>query len=130
MLNYIYQFQNQKRFKDLASFFKFAMFQLSNTKASTTNFKTKFMIQNNDNIIKGIVSDLKGSKYNSYRGIELNINQIRQLFPIQESIIESKDYEEFTLINKMFSSFSTLCEEYIDFGEGLHLTMYKALYKN
>ncbi len=40
------------------------------------------MIKNNDNIIKGIVSDFKGNKYNSYRRIELNINQIRQLFPI------------------------------------------------
>lgn len=95
------------------------IFQLSNTKASKTNFKAKFMIQNNDNIIKGIVSDFKGNKYNSYRRIELNINQIRQLFPIQESIIESKDDEEFTLINKMFSSFSTLCGKYIDFVGGL-----------
>lgn len=32
------------------------------------------MIQNNDNIIKGIVGDFKGNKYNSYRRIELKLN--------------------------------------------------------
>ncbi len=31
-LNYIYQFQNQKRFKDVEALLKFTIFQLSNTK--------------------------------------------------------------------------------------------------
>lgn len=128
-LNYIYQFQNQKRFKDVVSLLKFVIFQLSNTKTPTSSFKAKFMIQGNNNIIKEIVGDLKDSKDNPYRGIELNINQIRQLSPIQESIIEFKDNKEFSLINKMFGQFSTLGKEYIDFGGGLHLTKYKALYK-
>ncbi|WP_420025276.1 Eco57I restriction-modification methylase domain-containing protein (plasmid) [Borreliella yangtzensis] len=128
-LNYIYQFQNQKRFKDVVSLFKFAIFQISNTKVPTTNFKAKFMIQNSDNILKEITRDLKDGKNNVYKGIELNIFQVKRLSPIQESIIEFKDNEEFILINKMFNQFSALSQEYIDFGVGLNLTKYKALYK-
>ncbi|AEL19439.1 Type I restriction enzyme R protein (HSDR_N) (plasmid) [Borreliella bissettiae DN127] len=128
-LNYIYQFENKKRFKDVHSSFKFAIFQLSNTKIPTSSFKAKFMIQNNDNILKEITKDLKDGKYDPYKGIELNIGQIKKLSPIQESIIEFKDSKEFGLINKIFSQFSTLSEEYIDFKQGLNLTIYKAFYK-
>ncbi len=109
--------------------FKFVIFQLSNIKQSTSNFKAKFMIQHGDNILKEIVSDLKDNKDNPYKGIELNIDQIKKLSPIQESVIEFKNNKEFSLINKMFSQFSTLSKEYIDFGGGLHLTKYKALYE-
>ncbi|WNY65417.1 class I SAM-dependent DNA methyltransferase [Borreliella carolinensis] len=119
-LNYIYQFENKKRFKDVDSRFKFAIFQLSNIEESTSNFKAKFMIQSDDNIIKEITDDLKDNKYNPYRGIELNIDQIKKLSPIQESVIEFKDKEEFNLINKIFSQFNTLGEEYIDFKPGLN----------
>ncbi len=35
------------------------------------------MIRSNDNIIKEIASELKDNKDNAYKGIELNINQIR-----------------------------------------------------
>ncbi|EEH00322.1 conserved hypothetical protein (plasmid) [Borreliella finlandensis] len=122
-LNYIYQFQNQKRFKDVVSFFKFAIFQLSNTKVPTSNFKAKFMIQSSDDILKEITRDLKNSKDDAYKGIELNINQIKKLSPIQESIIEFKDSKELILINKMFSKFSTLSEEYINFKKGLVLSI-------
>ncbi len=128
-LNYIYQFENKKRFKDVHSSFKFSIFQLSNAKESTSSFKAKFMIQNDDNIIKEITGDLKDNKYDPYRGIELSIDQIKELSPIQESIIEFKDNEEFSLINKIFSQFSTLSEEYVDFKQGLNLTNYKAFYK-
>ncbi|ADQ29952.1 class I SAM-dependent DNA methyltransferase [Borreliella burgdorferi] len=128
-LNYIYQFENKKRFKDVHSSFKFSIFQLSNTEESTSSFKAKFMIQNDDNIIKEITGDLKDNKYDPYRGIELSIDQIKELSPIQESIIEFKDNEEFSLINKIFSQFSTLSEEYVDFKQGLNLTNYKAFYK-
>ncbi|WP_210372246.1 class I SAM-dependent DNA methyltransferase, partial [Borreliella garinii] len=61
-LNYIYQFENKKRFEDVDSRFKFAIFQLSNIKQSTSNFKAKFMIQHSDNILKEIVVDLKDNK--------------------------------------------------------------------
>nr|AAU86145.1 hypothetical protein BGP294 [Borreliella bavariensis PBi] len=128
-LNYIYQFQNQKRFKDVAALFKFAVFQLSNTKISTSSFKAKFMIQGNDNIIKEMASNLKDGKKNAYKGIELDIDQIKKLSPIQESIIEFKNNKEFRLINKMFIQFSILSEEYIDFIFGLNLTKNKALLK-
>ncbi|MCD2386077.1 class I SAM-dependent DNA methyltransferase [Borreliella burgdorferi] len=128
-LNYIYQFQNQKRFKDVATLFKFAIFQISNTKTPTSNFKAKFMIQSNDNILKEITSNLENNKDNPYKGIKLDIEQIKKLSPIQESIIEFKDSKELTLINKMFSKFSTLSEEYINFGVGLNLTKYKTLCK-
>ncbi|WP_418905335.1 Eco57I restriction-modification methylase domain-containing protein (plasmid) [Borreliella turdi] len=128
-LNYIYQFQNQKRFKDVVSLFKFAIFQISNTKVPTTNFKAKFMIKSSDNIIKEITSDLKDNKDDPYKGTELNIGQIKKLSPVQEAIIEFKNNEEFSLINKMFSSFSILSEKYIDFRGGLHLTKYKTFYK-
>ncbi|APS99240.1 type I restriction endonuclease subunit R (plasmid) [Borreliella mayonii] len=128
-LNYIYQFENKKRFKDVHSSFKFSIFQLSNAEESTSSFKAKFMIQNDDNIIKEITGDLKDNKYDPYRGIELSIDQIKELSPIQESIIEFKDNEEFSLINKIFSQFSTLSEEYVDFKQGLNLTNYKAFYK-
>ncbi|SCW42235.1 hypothetical protein SAMN02983004_01053, partial [Borreliella japonica] len=120
---------NKKRFEDVHSSFKFAIFQLSNNKTPTSNFKAKFMIQSGDNILKEITRDLKDIKENPYKGIELNIDQIKKLSPIQESIIEFKDNKEFSLINKMFSQFSVLSEEYIDFGVGLNLTNYKALYK-
>lgn len=122
-LNYIYQFQNQKRFKDVAALLKFTIFQLSNTKAPTSSFNAKFMIRSNDNIIKEIASDLKDNKDNAYKGIALNINQIRQLSPIQESILEFKDNEEFILINKMFKSCSILNAEYIEFKKGLNLSI-------
>ncbi|MBB6208503.1 class I SAM-dependent DNA methyltransferase [Borreliella lanei] len=128
-LNCIYQFENKKRFKDVHSSFKFAIFQLSNTKIPTSSFKAKFMIQCDDNIIKEITRDLKDGKDDPYKGIELNIGQIKKLSPIQESIIEFKDSKEFGLINKIFSQFSTLSEEYIDFKQGLNLTIYKAFYK-
>ncbi|WP_215540825.1 class I SAM-dependent DNA methyltransferase [Borreliella bavariensis] len=128
-LSYIYQFENKKRFKDVHLSFKFVIFQLSNIKVSTSSFKAKFMIQSSDNIVKEITRDLKDNKDNAYKGLELNIDQIRQLSPIEESIIEFKNNEEFSLINKMFSSFSVLNESYIDFKEGLHLTKYKALFK-
>ncbi len=128
-LSYIYQFENKKRFKDVHSSFKFAIFQLSNIKASTSSFKAKFMIQSSDNILKEITRDLKDNKDNAYQGIELKIDQIKKLSPIQESIIEIKNNEEFNLIRKMFNSFSVLREEYIDFGVGLNLTIHKALYK-
>ncbi len=128
-INYIYQFQNQKRFKDVASLFKFAIFQLGDAKTPASSFKAKFMIQSSDNILKEITRNLKDDKENAYKGIELNINQIKKLSPIQESIIEFKSNKEFSLINKMFGQFSTLSKEYIDFKEGLHLTKYKALYK-
>ncbi|WP_418906248.1 Eco57I restriction-modification methylase domain-containing protein (plasmid) [Borreliella tanukii] len=118
-INYIYQFQNQKRFKDVASLFKFAIFQLSDAKIPTLSFKAKFMIQSNDNILKEITRDLKDGKDNAYKGIELNINQIKKLSPIQESIIEFKNNKEFSLINKMFSQFSVFSEEYINFKKGL-----------
>ncbi|QFI15081.1 Eco57I restriction-modification methylase domain-containing protein (plasmid) [Borrelia sp. CA_690] len=118
-LNYIYQFQNQKRFKDVDSRFKFSVFQIRNNKASTANFKAKFMIQNSDNILKEITRDLKNNKENAYKGIELHINQIKKLSPFQESIMEFKDNEEFNLISKMFSQFSPLSEKYIDFKKGL-----------
>ncbi|WP_330529122.1 class I SAM-dependent DNA methyltransferase [Borreliella valaisiana] len=128
-LNYIYQFENKKRFGDVDSRFKFAIFQLNNTKTPTSSFKAKFMIQSSDNIVKEITKDLKDNKDNVYQGIELNINQIKKLSPIQKSIIEFKSNEEFNLIRKMFNSFSVLNEAYIDFKEGLHLTKYKALFK-
>ncbi|ACN55470.1 type I restriction enzyme r protein (plasmid) [Borreliella burgdorferi WI91-23] len=128
-LNYIYQFENKKRFKDVHSSFKFSIFQLSNTNPFTLSFKAKFMIQRDDSIIKEITGDLKGGKDDPYKGIELNIGQIKKLSPIQESIIEFKDNEEFSLINKMFNQFTALSQKYIDFGVGLNLTKYKALYK-
>ncbi|WP_215538188.1 class I SAM-dependent DNA methyltransferase [Borreliella bavariensis] len=118
-LNYIYQFQNQKRFKDVVSLFKFVIFQLSNTKSPTSIFKAKFMIQSSDNILKDVTRDLKDNKDDPYKGIELNIDQIKKLSPIQESIIEFKDNEEFSLINKMFSQFGVFSEEYIDFQKGV-----------
>ncbi|WP_420025401.1 Eco57I restriction-modification methylase domain-containing protein [Borreliella valaisiana] len=122
-INYIYQFQNQKRFKDVASLFKFAIFQLSDAKTPTLSFKAKFMIHSSDNILKEITRDLKDGKENPYKGIELNINQIKKLSPIQESIIEFKNNKEFSLINKMFSQFSVFSEEYIDFKKGLDLSI-------
>ncbi|WP_418457434.1 Eco57I restriction-modification methylase domain-containing protein [Borreliella andersonii] len=128
-LNYIYQFENKKRFEDVDSRFKFAIFQLSNTKIPTSNFKVKFMIQSSDNIVKEVTINLKNNKNDPYKGIELNIDQIKKLSPIQESIIEFKDNEEFGLINKIFSQFSVLSKEYIDFGVGLNLTKHKALYR-
>ncbi|WP_215538164.1 class I SAM-dependent DNA methyltransferase [Borreliella bavariensis] len=128
-LNYIYQFENKKRFKDVHSSFKFAIFQISNIKVSTSSFKAKFMIQSSDNILKEITRDLKDNKDNAYQGIELKIDQIKKLSPIQESIIEIKNNEEFNLIRKMFNSFSVLSKEYIDFGLGLNLTIHKSLYK-
>ncbi|WP_418457406.1 Eco57I restriction-modification methylase domain-containing protein [Borreliella andersonii] len=128
-LNYIYQFENKKRFGDVHSSFKFAIFQLSNNKTPTSNFKAKFMIQSNDNILKEITSNLKDNKDDSYKGIKLYIEQIKKLSPIQESIIEFKDNKELSLINKMFSHFSVLSEEYIDFRFGLNLTKNKALLK-
>ncbi|WP_215537563.1 class I SAM-dependent DNA methyltransferase [Borreliella bavariensis] len=128
-LNYIYQFENKKRFEDIDSRFKFAIFQLSNIKESTSNFKAKFMIQHSNNILKEIVSALKDNKDDPYKGVELNIDQIKKLSPIQESIIEFKNNKEFSLINKMFIQFSILSEEYIDFGFGLNLTKNKALLK-
>ncbi len=128
-LNYIYQFENKKRFKDMDSRFKFSIFQRSNTKIPTSSFKAKFMIQCDDNIIKEIIRDLKDGKDDPYKGIELSIGQIKKLSPIQELIIEFKDSKEFGLINKIFSQFSTLSEEYVDFKQGLHLTKHKALYK-
>ncbi|WP_419262421.1 Eco57I restriction-modification methylase domain-containing protein, partial [Borreliella afzelii] len=118
-LSYIYQFENKKRFKDVDSRFKFAIFQLSNIKASTSSFKAKFMIQSSDNILKEITRGLKDNKDNAYKGLELNIDQIRQLSPIEESIIEFRDNKELNLINKMFKSFSVLREDYIDFKRGL-----------
>ncbi|WP_419261170.1 Eco57I restriction-modification methylase domain-containing protein [Borreliella afzelii] len=119
-LNYIYQFENKKRFEDVHSSFKFAIFQLSNIKESTSSFKVKFMIQSSENIIKEIASDLKEGNENAYKGIELDIAQIKRLSPIQESIIEFRDSAELKLINKMFSRFSTLSKEYIDFTRGLN----------
>ncbi len=118
-LNYIYQFENKKRFKNVDSRFKFAIFQFSNIKESTSSFKVKFMIQHSDNILKEITRDLKDNKDDPYKGIELNIDQIKKLSPAQESIIEFKNNEEFGLINKMFSQFSVFSEEYIDFKKGL-----------
>lgn len=118
-LSYIYQFENKKRFKDVDSRFKFAIFQLSNIKVSTSSFKAKFMIQSEDSVIKEITRDLKDNKDNAYKGLELNIDQIRQLSPIEESIIEFRDNKELNLINKMFKSFSVLREDYIDFKRGL-----------
>ncbi|APS99272.1 hypothetical protein Bmayo_04785 (plasmid) [Borreliella mayonii] len=49
----------KKRFQGVHSSFKFAIFQLSNTKVSTSSFKAKFMIQHSNNILKEITSDLK-----------------------------------------------------------------------
>lgn len=88
------------------------------------------MIQSSDNIIKEITTmDLKNNKNDPYKGIKLDMGQIKKLSPIQESIIEFKDSEEFSLVNKIFSQFSVLSQEYIDFGVGLNLTKYKAFYK-
>ncbi len=98
----------QKRFKDVDSRFKFSIFQVSNTKIPTKNFKAKFMIQSNDNIIKEMISDLREGKYNAYKGIKLNVEQIKKLSPIQESIIEFKDNKELALINKLFKLFNVL----------------------
>ncbi len=67
----------------MTALLKFTIFQLSNTKAPTSSFNAKFMIRSNDNIIKEIASDLKDKKDNAHKGIALNINQIRQLSPIQ-----------------------------------------------
>ncbi len=77
------------------------------------------MIQSSDNILKEITRDLKDNKEDPYKGIELDIDQIKKLSPIQESIIEFKKNKEFSLINKMFIQFGILSEEYIDFKKGL-----------
>ncbi|ACL34473.1 conserved hypothetical protein (plasmid) [Borreliella garinii PBr] len=66
------------------------------------------MIQSNDNIIKEMISDLREGKYNAYKGIKLNVEQIKKLSPIQESIIEFKDNKELALINKLFKLFNVL----------------------
>ncbi|WP_418905859.1 hypothetical protein [Borreliella carolinensis] len=92
-VNYIYQFENQKRLQDIDARFKFVIFQFSNIKTPTSNFRIKFKIQGGDNIIKEITRDLKNGEDNPYKGIELNVNQIKKLFPIQESIIYFKDNE-------------------------------------
>ncbi|WP_407933875.1 Eco57I restriction-modification methylase domain-containing protein [Borreliella burgdorferi] len=119
-LNYIYQFENQKRFRAMTYGFKFAIFQISNSKEPTTKFRVKFVIQSSDNIVKEITSDLKEGNENAYKGIELDITQIKRLSPIQESIIEFRDSAELTLVNKIFNRFSTLSEDYIDFIKGLN----------
>ncbi|QMU99647.1 class I SAM-dependent DNA methyltransferase (plasmid) [Borrelia sp. A-FGy1] len=123
-INYIYQFENKKRFKDVHSSFKFAIFQLSNTKDATTSFKVKFMIQRDD-FLKKITRDLELGKESPYRGIKLTISQVRKLSPIYESIVEVKDKEELRLVSKIFSSFSVLSKEYIDFKSGLELSTSK-----
>ncbi|MBB6208480.1 type II restriction/modification system DNA methylase subunit YeeA [Borrelia lanei] len=51
----------------------------------------------------------------------MNINQIKKLSPIQESIIEFKDNKELSLIKKMLSQFSVLSEKYINFKRGLNI---------
>ncbi|MCD2416695.1 class I SAM-dependent DNA methyltransferase [Borreliella burgdorferi] len=119
-LNYIYQFENQKRFRAMTYGFKFTIFQISNSKEPTTKFRVKFVIQSSDNIVKEITSDLKEGNENAYKGIELDITQIKRLSPIQESIIEFRDSAELTLVNKIFNRFSTLSEDYIDFIKGLN----------
>ncbi|MCD2393481.1 class I SAM-dependent DNA methyltransferase [Borreliella burgdorferi] len=119
-LNYIYQFENQKRFRAMTYGFKFAIFQISNSKEPTTKFRVKFVIQSSDNIVKEITSDLKEGNENAYKGIELDITQIKRLSPIQESIIEFRDSAELTLVNKIFNRFSTLIQDYIDFIKGLN----------
>ncbi|WP_418885179.1 Eco57I restriction-modification methylase domain-containing protein [Borreliella carolinensis] len=122
-LNYIYQFENQKRFRAMTYGFKFAIFQISNSKEPTTKFRVKFVIQSSDNIVKEIASDLKEGNENAYKGIELDITQIKRLSPIQESIIEFRDSAELTLVNKIFNRFSTLSEDYIDFIKGLNTSI-------
>ncbi len=119
-LNYVYQFENQKRFSAVNSGFKFAIFQTSNTKEPTTKFRVKFVIQSCDNIMKEITSDLKEGNENAYKGIELDIAQIKRLSPIQESIIEFRDIVELKLIDKMFSRFSAFSEDYMNFIGGLN----------
>ncbi|PRQ93344.1 type I restriction endonuclease subunit R [Borreliella burgdorferi] len=120
-VNYIYQFENQKRFQDIDARFKFVIFQFSNIKTPTSNFRIKFKIQGGDNIIKEITRDLKNGKDNPYKGIELNVNQIKKLSPMQESIIYFKDNEEFGLVVKMLSAFNALSKEYIDFKRGFNI---------
>ncbi len=121
-LNYIYRFVNRKRFRAMHSSCKFAIFQISNTKEPTTKFRVKFVIQSDDNIMKEITSNLKEGNENAYKGIELDIAQIKRLSPIQESIIEFRDSAELKLINKMFGRFSILSEEYINFTRGLNIS--------
>ncbi len=55
-----------------------------------------------------MISDLREGKYNAYKGIKLNVEQIKKLSPIQESIIEFKDNKELALINKLFKLFNVL----------------------
>ncbi|MGF7101896.1 type II restriction/modification system DNA methylase subunit YeeA, partial [Borreliella kurtenbachii] len=119
-LNYVYQFENQKRFGAVNPGFKFAIFQTSNTKEPTTKFRVKFVIQSCDNIMKEITSDLKEGNENAYKGIELDIAQIKRLSPIQESIIEFRDIVELKLVDKMFSRFSAFSEDYMNFIGGLN----------
>ncbi|SCW39471.1 hypothetical protein SAMN02983004_00913 [Borreliella japonica] len=101
---------------------KFAIFQISNTKEPTTKFRVKFVIQSGDNIVKEITSALEEGNENAYKGIELDITQIKRLSPIQESIIEFRDSAELKLIDKMFSRFSTFSEDCMNFIGGLSTT--------
>ncbi|WP_200861706.1 class I SAM-dependent DNA methyltransferase, partial [Borrelia persica] len=124
-VNFIYNFENKKRFTDLSSKFQFSIFQISNNNMSEfTNFKIKFMIQDSDPIIKDMTADIKLSVNNkniAYKGFDLSVSKIRKFSPIYESIVNFKSNEEFSLFGKMFNRCDVLSEEYIKFISGLEI---------
>ncbi|WP_445435749.1 Eco57I restriction-modification methylase domain-containing protein [Candidatus Borreliella tachyglossi] len=131
-LNYLYQFENKKRFVDVYSNFKFAVFQLSNNGVGTSTFKARFMIQKDDKIVEEMAAGLRtGEKTESlpYRGFELSLGDIRSISPAQETILELKSNKELKLFTKMFKKFQILSEDYVNFGKGLDVTKHKAYFK-
>ena len=131
-LNYLYQFQNNKRFTDVVSCFKFAIFQISNNGSKTSQFKAKFMIQKDDKIVEEMTEELKFIKKGQnfpYKGLHLSLKDIKDISPVKYIVAEYRSKEEFNLTKKMFKKFDILCEDYINFGEGLHATKYRSYFK-
>ncbi|WKC58385.1 N-6 DNA methylase [Borrelia sp. P9F1] len=131
-LNYLYQFQNKKRFKDVVSCFKFAIFQISNSGRKTSKFKAKFMIQKDDKIVEEMTEELKFIKKGQnfpYRGLYLSLKDIKDISPVKYIVAEYRSKEEFNLTKKMFKKFNILSEDYINFGEGLHATKHRSYFK-
>ncbi|AHH07677.1 hypothetical protein BCD_1611, partial (plasmid) [Borrelia crocidurae DOU] len=120
-INFLYQFENKKRFKDVDLRFKFAIFQITNSQIPESSFKVQFLIQNDDTIIQEITNNLKllENKSIAYKGLDLSIDKIKKFSHIQEAVIEFKSNEELILLSKLFNQFKVLSDKYINFKKGI-----------
>ncbi len=120
-MNFFYQFENRKIFKDIDNRNKFAIFSINNNVRNNYYIKTKFM-QHSFNSL------------NHENTISYSYELINAISPDHNLLFKFKDNSDIPITKKMYSQFNKINPNFIDFRNELHMTsdnhLFKEEYKN